>query len=356
MAAGTGGHVFPALSIAEELMKMGVKTEWLGTENGMEHELLASTDIKIHPVAIKGLRGKGLARKLMAPFMLVHALLQSMKVIRNVKPDCVIGMGGFVSGPGGVATKLLRRPLIIHEQNAVAGVTNKILSHIADCVMEAFPATFRKNSRVLYTGNPVRKELLAIDKTKNPQSDVSRSLRILILGGSQGAAAINDCVPNVMADWKSESRPEIFHQTGKATFDKTVQAYQDQGLDLSEQLRVVPFINDMVSAYDWADIVICRSGASTVCELAAVGIPSILIPYPHHRDRQQTHNAEWLSAVNAALIVQQVDLTAELLRGLLLELHNNRNDLAEMARNAHGVAKRDASQLIANMCMEIAHA
>lgn len=359
MAAGTGGHIFPALSIAQKLAAKGVRTEWLGTESGMENELLADTDIAIHTISVQGLRGKGIARKLMAPFMLAQALVQSIFVISRVKPRCVLGMGGFVSGPGGVAAKLMGKRLLIHEQNAVAGATNKILAKFADRVFEAFPNTFAKNEKVIHTGNPLREDIVAIVKGKQGSSSAASSwdapLQILVLGGSQGAAAINAVIPEMLARWGSDNLPKIYHQSGRKTFDATRELYQSLSIEIGNGNRLVPFIDDMAAAYRWADLVVCRSGASTVCELAAVGLPSVLIPYPYHSDNQQTANAEWLSDNGAAVLIQQADLTINLLLKTLKDLDGGRSRLRTMAERASSIAVRDASERIATECLESDH-
>ncbi len=360
MAAGTGGHIFPALSIAQKLTQKGVRTEWLGTQNGMENELLAEIDITIHSISVQGLRGKGLLRKLMAPFMLVRALMQSIWVISRVKPLCVLGMGGFVSGPGGLAAKLLGKRLLIHEQNAVAGTTNKILAKIADRVFEAFPGTFTANEKVIYTGNPLREEIVAVAARKSDAESKASSqdlpLQILVLGGSQGALAINQLMPRLLAEWGQGKPPKIYHQTGSKTFDDTKSLYEFHHIELSNERRLAPFISDMAAAYQWADLVVCRSGASTVSELAAVGLPSVLIPYPHHRDNQQTKNARWLSDNNAAVLIQQADLTPAILLHTLRELDSDRERLRDMALRASSIAVRNASERIATECLEGGHA
>jgi len=355
MAAGTGGHVFPALSIARKLRKHNVRTEWMGTHQGMENQLLEGTGIKIHAVSAKGLKGKGVVRLLFAPFMLVQALIQSIRVLSSVNPDCVLGMGGFVSGPGGLAAKITGRKLVIHEQNAVPGFTNKLLSKIANLVFEAFPNTFPDSDKVLYTGNPLRSEIAELAEKPRQYEKSSRSLRILVLGGSQGALAINEVVPELIADWPEQNRPHVLHQSGERTLEETQVLYKDRGLSSVEGVEVVPFISNMADAYGWADLVICRSGASTVSEIAAVGLPSILIPYPHHSDQQQKHNANWLVSAGAAFLLEQKDLTLATLRSLLLDLHTDRSKLQKMSDAARSISICDADELIVSRCMELAH-
>ena len=356
MAAGTGGHVFPALSIARKLRKHNVRTEWMGTHQGMENQLLEGTGIKIHAVSAKGLKGKGVVRLLFAPFMLVQALIQSIRVLSSVNPDCVLGMGGFVSGPGGLAAKITGRKLVIHEQNAVPGFTNKLLSKIANLVFEAFPNTFPDSDKVLYTGNPLRSEIAELAEKPRQYEKSSRSLRILVLGGSQGALAINEVVPELIADWPEQNRPHVLHQSGERTLEETQVLYKDRGLSSVEGVEVVPFISNMADAYGWADLVICRSGASTVSEIAAVGLPSILIPYPHHSDQQQKHNANWLVSAGAAFLLEQKDLTLATLRSLLLDLHTDRSKLQKMSDAARSISICDADELIVSRCMELVHA
>jgi UDP-N-acetylglucosamine--N-acetylmuramyl-(pentapeptide) pyrophosphoryl-undecaprenol N-acetylglucosamine transferase len=356
MAAGTGGHVFPGLAVALKLQEQNVRTEWMGTHQGMENRLLEGSGIQIHAVSAKGLKGKGIARLIAAPFMLAQALIQSMRILSKVQPDCVLGMGGFVSGPGGLATKLMGRKLVIHEQNAVPGFTNKLLAKIANQVFEAFPNTFTKNAKIIHTGNPLRKEIVALSAQSRNIRNSSQRLRILVLGGSQGALAINEVVPDVLADFPKEIRPSVWHQTGERTLERTQAAYADKGLDSEDDITIAAFISDMVEAYSWADLVICRSGASTVSEIAAVGLPSILIPYPHHSDQQQTQNANWLIQAGAAFLLEQKDLTAAALKALVVELHENRNKLQQMSDIAKFIAIRDADEIIARRCLELVHA
>ena len=356
MAAGTGGHVFPALSIAQKLQEKNIQIEWMGTYQGMENRLLEGTGIRIHAVSAKGLKGKGIARLIAAPFMLVQALIQSMRILSKVKPDCVLGMGGFVSGPGGLAVKLTGRKLVIHEQNAVPGFTNKLLAKIANQVFEAFPNTFSKSEKVIHTGNPLRKEIAALALRMQSLKEASKPLKILVLGGSQGALTINEVVPEVLADWPENNRPSVRHQTGDRTYKKTQEAYRNRYLGLSKKVDILPFIGDMAEAYVWAALVISRSGARTVREIAAAGLPSALVPYPHHNDQQQKHNANWLVRAGAAFLLEQKDLTAPLLRAILQDLHENRDKLQQMSVKAKSIAICDADEIISRRCLEIVHA
>lgn len=351
MAAGTGGHVFPALSIAQELISRGISVEWLGTPTGLENELLKGTEIPIHQVPVKGLRGSGLVRLLLAPVMLMSGFWNSLRIIGRVAPDCVLGMGGYVCGPAGLAAKFRGKPLLIHEQNAVAGLTNRLLFRICDCAMEAFPATFKPARHVVYTGNPVRQEIIALHAQRRELDLAGRPLRLLVLGGSQGAAALNQLVPKLVA--KMDSRVlETLHQTGKKQFDSTHQLYSVSNVAIDASHRVEPFIDDMSAAYDWADLVLCRSGASTVCELAAAGKPAIFIPYPHHKDNQQLLNARWLQDSRGAEVIEQKDLSLPGLMEILDHYVKDPGVLEAMSRNARAVAILDASSRIASACEE----
>jgi len=356
MAAGTGGHVFPALSIARKLQEHGIQAEWLGTHQGMENKLLEGSGIQVHAISAKGLKGKGILRLLFAPIMLIQAVTQSMRILSKLDPDCVLGMGGFVSGPGGLAAKITGRKLVIHEQNAVPGITNKLLAKIANLVFQAFPNTFSRGAKVIFTGNPLRKDIAQLASLPRSIGLESKPLRILVLGGSQGALAINEIVPEMLAGWSELDRPSVRHQTGERTLDRTQQIYRDKGLDSAEGLEVVPFISDMAEAYAWADLVICRSGASTVSEIAAASLPSILIPYPHHSDQQQFHNANWLVKAGAAILLEQKDLSLPRLKDLLSGLNENRNRLQKMSDCAKSVAICDADDVIAKHCLELAYA
>lgn len=359
MAAGTGGHVFPALSIVEALQAQNIDVQWLGTPKGMENDILADSDIPLHRVSVSGLRGAGLKKLLTAPFMIAQAFLQSMKVLRKVKPQCVVGMGGFVCGPAGLASRVLGIPLLIHEQNAVAGLTNRLLSSIAQKVCEAFPGTFPASGKLVYTGNPIRKDIVELAKKKASQTEGKEddSLNILILGGSQGALAINQVIPKVTSELRKDFTVKTWHQTGSGQLDATRALYESEGLDIDDRNhRVVAFINNMADAYDWADLVVCRSGASTVTEIAVIGLPAIFIPYPYHKDNQQTHNAEWLSREGAAEILQQSELTELELLSRIRPYVENRQNLLESGAKGKSLAIKDADLRIAALCREVANA
>lgn len=359
MAAGTGGHVFPALSIAHALKAQGADVQWLGTPQGMENKLLADTDIPLHQVSVKGLRGAGWKRLLAAPFMIMQAFWQSLRIMRRLDPTCVVGMGGFVCGPAGVASKVLGIPLLIHEQNAVAGLTNRLLSPFADRVCEAFPGTFKASDKLVFTGNPVRKEIAALknrsDQAADREADKEASFRLLVLGGSQGAQAINQVLPRALQLLMQEVSVQCLHQTGSAQLDATRSAYRKLGMELDSDIRVEPFINDMAAAYRWADLVVCRSGASTVCEIAAAGLPAIFIPYPYHKDMQQTLNASWLSEAGAAEILQQSALSDAELSSRIVSFATDREKLASSGEKARAQAIYDADMRIAQLCREVAN-
>jgi UDP-N-acetylglucosamine--N-acetylmuramyl-(pentapeptide) pyrophosphoryl-undecaprenol N-acetylglucosamine transferase len=354
MAGGTGGHIFPALAIAEKLQEAGARVEWLGSTAGLEVELVGKTRIPLHLIAAQGLRGKGLRGALLAPLMLLHSTWQAIDVVGQLKPACVLGMGGFVTGPGAVAARLRGCPLVIHEQNAVPGITNRLLAPLAGKILQAFPGTFTAGSRVHTVGNPVRQSITALAGSGRKPVE-GRPLQLLVLGGSQGAQAINELMPPLLARWGSESRPRIWHQTGNGKLTEALSHYGALGLATGESLRVCAFIDDMAAAYRWADLVICRAGASTVAEIAVAGLPALFIPYPHHKDQQQLKNASWLERAGAALIRQQAGLTADSLLEPLRSLDSDRQRLATMSAAAQGVAISDADARIASHCLEIAN-
>lgn len=349
MAGGTGGHVFPALAVARELQKRDVDVYWLGTKQGMESRLVSETTIPIFYIDIGGLRGKSWRTRLMAPWQLFIALCQSIKIIMQLKPDIVLGMGGFVTGPAGLAAWLLRKPLVIHEQNAKAGMTNQLLARLASTVLEAFPCTFAARYRAVATGNPVREDILAVASPDVRFIERSHGLRLLIVGGSLGALALNELVPQALALIPEEQRPEVWHQVGRQHVDHTSQCYQQYSV---ANANIVPFIDDMAKAYSWADVVLCRAGALTIAELATVGIGSILIPYPYAVDDHQTRNGEYLANTGAALLKQQVELTPEWLAGTLERLQQDRKQLLNMAEAAWQLRKPDATMRVADQCLE----
>ena len=370
MAGGTGGHVMPALSIATFLEERDVQVEWLGTEQGLEARLVPAAGITLNKISIVGLRGKSLLRKLMAPFLIARAVVQALIQIRRIKPDCVLGMGGFVTGPGGVAAWLLRKPLLIHEQNAIAGMTNMLLMPMATVIMEAFPGGFvrkcqldanalsrrlaRRADTVQVVGNPVRHQILAL--AENTQRHVRQQRpRLLILGGSLGAAAINTVIPKVLASWGDEPRPEVWHQCGEHLFADTIAAYEQAGVTLDLSVRVDRFIDDMAAAYAWADLVICRAGALTVAELSVAGLASVLVPYPHAVDDHQTANARYLADGGAAVLLPQGALSPERVLRILLELMSTPQKLSQMSAKARRLATPEATELVGKFCLGACH-
>ncbi len=356
MAGGTGGHVFPALAVANELQQRGVEVFWLGTRTGMEADLVPRAGIEMEWISIAGLRGKGLLGWMLAPFRLARAMFQSATIIFRRRPMAILGMGGFVAGPGGMVASLLHKPVLIHEQNAIAGLTNRILSRRVYRVMQAFPKTFADSKKPFTTGNPVRIEIAALAEPAERLKDRKGPLRLLVVGGSLGAQALNEIVPEVLSCLSEDERPEVWHQTGKRNIDATKTIYQSQNI----AARVDAFIADMAEAYAWADLVLCRSGALTVSELAAAGVASLLVPYPHAVDDHQTANAAFLADNGAAKLLPQNELNSEQLLQLLKEFNedcqnNNRAKLIKMAEQARSQAKPDAVKQVADMCMEACH-
>lgn len=341
MAGGTGGHIFPALAVAEILRSSGWRVTWLGAPDSMEAELVPRHGYEMAWVRFSGLRGKGLLRKLALPFNLLVALVQSAVALFRYRPDVVLGMGGYITFPGGMMAVLLRRPLLIHEQNSIAGLSNRVLARVAQRVLSGFPGVL---PNATWCGNPVRAEIAALPAPELRYAARSGALNVLVVGGSLGAQAINEALPQALALLPERSRPQVTHQTGKRHFEDVQQRYQQLGMDAD----VRPFLDDMAQHYAKADLVICRAGALTVAELAAAGVASLLIPFPHAVDDHQTHNAHFLSDRGAALLMQQSELTAEKLAQLLSE--TSREKLLAMAVQARSVAKADAAQDVADIC------
>jgi UDP-N-acetylglucosamine--N-acetylmuramyl-(pentapeptide) pyrophosphoryl-undecaprenol N-acetylglucosamine transferase len=350
MAGGTGGHVYPALAVARALQQRSREVVWLGTQRGLESRVVPAAGISIEWVNVRGLRRKGLAALVVAPVQLAWALIQSLAVIMRRRPAAVLGMGGFVSGPGGVAAWLTRRPLVIHEQNAAAGLTNRLLARLARVVLQAFPGSFDSRVRAETVGNPVREDIAAVPVPELRYPDRDGPLRLLVLGGSQGALALNRTVPAAIARLPQELRPVVRHQCGSATIDRAREAYAQAGVDA----ELVPFIEDMASAYAWADLVVCRSGALTVAELCAVGVPAVFVPYPSAVDDHQTANAMPMVEAGAAAVIQEADLSDESLAGELKRRMTSRTDLLEQARRARQLARPQALQRITELCLQLA--
>lgn len=357
MAGGTGGHVFPALAVARELRAEGADILWLGTRGGLEAEIAPQAGFDLATVAIGGLRGKGTTRWLLAPFRLGWAMLQALGIILRFRPMAVLGMGGFASGPGGLMTWLLRKPLLVHEQNAVAGLTNRWLAVLASKRMVAFPGALPPRLHPVLTGNPVRDEIARLPEPADRFRGRSGPLRLLILGGSQGAHALNELLPHVIGALPAEVRPQIWHQTGRSQVAVVEQHYGAGGT----AARVYAFIDDMAAAYAWADLVVCRAGALTVAELTAAGIGSILVPFPHAVDDHQTRNARYLVDAGAGvLLAQDAQLAARLAALLGGHCHaaavaGDRAEMIRMAQAARRLAQPDSARRVARLCLESAH-
>ena len=345
MAGGTGGHVMPGLAVAQLMRERAWNVVWLGNPNGMEASLVPKYGIPMRWVQFGGLRGKGVMTKLMLPINLLRALRQSMTAIRAIKPNVVLGLGGYISFPGGMMASLTGRPLVLHEQNSIAGLANKVLARIASRVLTAFPDTLEDAE---WCGNPVRPEILAVPTPEQRYSLATGPLRVLVVGGSLGAQALNQVVPKALAMLPPESRPRVIHQSGKAHSQALADAYREAGV-----IAELPdFIDDMASSYASADLVICRAGAMTVSELAAVGVASLLVPFPFAVDDHQTTNARFLADQQAAILLPQKDLTPDRLAALLQEL--TREKLLAMAQRARLLAKPDAARRVADVCEEVA--
>lgn len=336
MAGGTGGHVFPGLAVAHHLMEQGWQVRWLGTADRMEADLVPKHGIEIDFIQISGLRGKGLKAMLFAPIRIFNAWRQARAIMKRFQPDVVLGMGGYVSGPGGLAAWSLGIPVVLHEQNGIAGLTNKWLSKIAKTVMQAFPGAFPDAEVV---GNPVRVDVLALPLPDQRLAGREGEIRVLVVGGSQGARVLNQTMPQVAA--KLDDQISIWHQSGKGAQQAVEQAYADAG---QPQHKVTEFIDDMAAAYAWADVVVCRSGALTVSEIAAAGLPAIFVPF-QHKDRQQYWNALPLEKAGAAKIFEQPQFTAEAVANTLADW--DRKTLLDMAERARAAAIPDATERVA---------
>ncbi|WP_373181860.1 undecaprenyldiphospho-muramoylpentapeptide beta-N-acetylglucosaminyltransferase [Halomonas campaniensis] len=346
MAGGTGGHVIPALSLARGLAAEGVRVEWLGSPRGIENRLVPEAGIPLHRIRVAGLRGNGLAGWLLAPINLTRAVWQAWRIIRAYDPQLVVGLGGFASGPGGLAAWLAGRPLVIHEQNAVAGLTNRALSRLARRVYAAFPQAFPGRGEVV--GNPVRAEIAALGEApRGAEAMRGRRLRLLVVGGSLGAQALNERLPEALARLPEAERPEVRHQAGRDKDAATREGYRRHGVEA----EVTAFIDDMAGAYGWADLVVCRAGALTVAELAAAARPALFVPFPHAVDDHQTANARALVEEGAAELLPQTELNAATLADRLAALLDP-DTLAAMAAQARACAHLDAVERLVAGCME----
>jgi len=342
MAGGTGGHVFPGLAIANYLREQNVEVHWLGTHQGLEARVVPAANIPLHFISITGLRGKGLKSLLHAPIKITQAIRQSRRILKQIQPDVVIGLGGFVSGPGGIASWLQGIPLVIHEQNAKAGLTNQLLSRVAKKVLEGFPDTFKARSKVVTVGNPVRIEIESLPSPDARFAIPHAPYRLLILGGSLGAKALNELVPRAVAKLPAAERPMVWHQSGDKHFSETQKQYQSIGL----QVILTPFIEDMAKAYEWADLVICRAGALTVAELCAAGVGAMFVPFPHAVDDHQTANADFMVRKNAAFCIQQAALTEDRLADIVREFSRFPEKRFNMAKAAYALRRTHVTEEI----------
>ena len=345
MAGGTGGHVMPGLAVAGEMRKRGWKVVWLGTPGSMEEDLVGRHGYPLELIRIRGLRGKGLLRMALLPLHLLIAFWQSAQVLFRVRPDVVLGLGGYVSFPGGMMAALFNRPLVVHEQNSIAGLANRVLAEVADARLAGFPDALRKAQ---WCGNPVRPEIAGIPAPEARFAGRSGPLNVLVVGGSLGAQALNEIVPQALGLIPEAQRPQVTHQAGAKHIEQLRTHYRTAGVTA----ETLAFIDDMASHYAGADLVICRAGALTVAELAAAGVASVLVPFPHAVDDHQTHNARFLERAGAAVQVQQRDLTARGLADLLLGFTRER--LLDMARRARALARPDATGTVASACVAAA--
>lgn len=339
-AGGTGGHVFPALAVAHELRARGHEVVWMGAPESFESRTVPKHGFGIEFIRVSGLRGKGLMKLLMAPLLLLRGVAGAIGVVRRQNPDVVLGMGGFAAGPGGVAAWLLQKPLVIHEQNAVAGFTNRCLALVAGDVLQAFPQTF-SSPLAITVGNPVREAVKKVAAPEPRLSGRSGRINLLVIGGSQGAKALNGLIPQALQLVPAARRPQVRHQAGR-TLEVAQQTYARAGVSA----EICAFIDDMAAAYSWADLVVCRAGASTIAELAAAGCASLLVPFPAAVDDHQTRNGEYLVSAGAALLMQERDLTPQKLATILDEFAADRPRLLAMARAARSVAQPDAVNAI----------
>ena len=348
MAGGTGGHIFPALAVAEVLRSRDIPVVWLGSKGGMEERIVPQHGIPLVSLRVKGLRGKGAKTLLLAPFKLTLAVVEALRAIMMHRPRAVLGLGGFASGPGGIAAWLLRKPLYIHEQNAIPGMTNRWLARLSRCVMAGFSDSFRTVATarsVIYTGNPVRREIVALAPPEERMAGRGGPTRLLVIGGSLGALKLNRAAPAALA--ALDEGVEVWHQCGARHLEVTRRAYDEAGVEA----RIEPFIEDMAEAYGWADLVIARAGALTVSELIQVGVAAILVPYPHAVDDHQTANAYALVEVRAAHMVADAFLDGETLAGLLRPLLGDRRRLLAMATASAPLKTPDAATTVAEICL-----
>ncbi len=346
MAGGTGGHVYPAMAVADHLMAQGWNIVWLCTQAGMENRLIEGKGYSKATITMQGVRGKGLLGWVLLPVKLVKAFSQSVKALKQYQPNVVLGMGGFAAFPGGLMAKVLGKPLVIHEQNSVAGLTNKVLAKFATRVLAAFPAAF--GQRAALVGNPVRADIATLVAPEQRFAGREGALRLLVVGGSLGAQGLNEVIPKALALLATDKRPQVVHQAGVKHIDALKMNYEKAGVMVDARA----FIDDMAGMYAWADFVICRSGALTVAEVSAVGLASLLVPFPFAVDDHQTSNAAYLAEAGAAIVIQQKELSVEKLAKILGEL--SREQCLQMAKRARALGKPEATADVAAICMEVA--
>lgn len=348
MAGGTGGHIFPGLAVANALRQKDIPVRWLGAEGGMEARSVPEAGIELDLVSIAGLRGKGLMRWVRMPLMLLRAVWQARKLLEANRPGCAVSFGGYAAAPGGIAAWTKGIPVLVHEQNRIPGLTNRVLARFSKKILQGFPGTFPAGQSVIDSGNPVREELAAIAEPQARMAGRQGPVRVLVTGGSQGAKVLNETVPAALGALSEDIHFEVRHQAGAKRVDEASEAYASVGVNADIQ----PFIRDMADAYGWADLVVCRSGALTVAELAAVGVASVLVPYAYAVDDHQTRNAEYLSTSNAAIILPQESLEPGKLASVLEPLLSDRDKLLAMAVAARELALPDAAQKVVEACNE----
>ena len=354
MAGGTGGHVYPALAVATELIARGYRVEWVGTERGLEHRVVPAAGIVLHCLPVRGVRGKSLLHKMFGLLLLALASLQALWLVFRLTPRCVVGMGGYVAGPAGVAAWLLRKPLLIHEQNAVAGTTNRMLAPMATKIIAGFPGAFKGDIEYTVLGNPVRRELIEAGAKSHYDYAGQRPLRLLVLGGSLGARPINEVMPGALRKLEQGggTQLEVWHQAGEAHAAQLRDSYGDL---LQQGVRVVPFIEDMAQAYAWADLVLCRSGALTVAELAIMGRPAMLVPLPHAIDDHQSANARALTGRGGAMLLRQSEMSEGSVAAAWQSFLDDPHSLSTMAAAAQAAATPDAAERVCDYCEELMH-
>lgn len=350
MAGGTGGHIFPGLAVADALRALDTPVRWLGAAGGMECHRVPQHGIALDTVDISGLRGKGVLRWVAAPVRLARAVVQALGILGRVRPACAVSFGGYAAGPGGLAARLRGIPLLVHEQNRVPGMTNRVLARMARKVLQAFPGTWPPSPRLETCGNPVRRDVVALAPPQQRLAERRGAPRLLVTGGSQGAQALNRAVPRALALLNPDERPVVRHQSGVRDAESTGAAYRELGIDA----EVSAFIEDMAEAYAWADLVVCRSGALTVSELAAAGLGAVLVPFPFAVDDHQSRNAEFLAESGAATIIPESQLNPDSLAGALRGLLKDREKMVEMAIAARSLAVPDAAERVARLCLEAA--